>query len=459
MPSDITQQIKLVSGPIAAIAGYALCSINGLDQAIAWCAAITLWCAVWWITEAVPMAVTGMLPLAVFPLVGVLTPQQVGQSYGHPLILLLMGAFILAQALEASGAHKRVALGMVNLFGGHSPRRLMMGFMAAAALLSMWISNTATTLMLLPVILAVLDGCSDKRMAAPLLLGTAYAASVGGLGTPIGTPPNLIFMSVYAETTGTELGFLEWMRWGVPVVLIMVPIMMFWLSRKLGDHLVVDLPVVGRWQPEEKRVFSIFVITALAWMTRKEPFGGWSGLFDLPQANDASVALLAVIVLFAVPNGRGGRLLNWEQASRIPWGILILYGGGVTLAAAFAQSGLTEVIGSALQGVTVWHPWVLALSLCLVVTFLTEITSNTATTALLIPILAATAVVAGLDPKLLMVPAVLSASCAFMLPVATASNAVVFGSGKIKVSQMVREGFALNLIGALVISTLVYWLI
>ncbi len=456
---SLTNSIKTVAGPVAALLAFIFSSLAGLDTDIGWSLAIALWCAIWWILEAVPIAVTAMLPLAIFPLVGVLTPQQVANAYGHPLILLLMGAFILAQALEASGAHKRVALGMVNLFGGNSPRRLLMGFMTAAALLSMWISNTATTLMLLPVMLAVLDSCSDKRIAVPLLLGTAYAASVGGLGTPIGTPPNLIFMSVYAETTGSEPGFVEWMSWGLPVVLVMVPIMMLWLTRNLGNTLEVNLPQVGGWRVEEKRVFIIFALTALAWMTRKEPFGGWSGWLELPQANDASVAMLAVVVLFLVPNGREGRLLTWQQAARIPWGVLILFGGGIALAGAFAESGLTMMIGNALEGLAGWHPWLLALGLCLAVTFLTEITSNTATTALLMPILAAAGIGAGLDPKLLMVPAVLSASCAFMLPVATAPNAVVYGSGHIRVAQMAREGFALNLIGAVVVSTLVYLLL
>lgn len=455
--------IKTLAGPTLASVVLIFGWLNHEDSAIAWSLAIAVWCAVWWITEAVPIAVTSMLPLAIFPLIGVLTPEQVANAYGHPLILLLMGAFILAQALEASGAHRRVALGMVNLFGGHSPRRLLMGFMAAAALLSMWISNTATTLMLLPVILAVLDSCADKRIAVPLLLGTAYAASVGGLGTPIGTPPNLIFMSVYGETTGSEPGFIEWMSWGLPVVVVMVPVMMLWLSRNLGSHLQVDLPQVGAWRTEEKRVFTVFALTALAWMTRKEPFGGWSTWLDLPQANDASVAMLAVVALFLIPNGRHdeqqGRLLTWEQAARIPWGVLILFGGGIALASAFAESGLTVMIGTALEGLAGWHPWLLALGLCLSVTFLTEITSNTATTALLMPILAAAGVGAGLDPKLLMVPAVLSASCAFMLPVATAPNAVVYGSGKIQVAQMAREGFALNIIGAFAVSTLVYLLL
>ncbi len=451
--------MKTITGPALAATTLIAGLVYGWEPAITWCIAIALWCTSWWILEAVPIAVTSMLPLAVFPLVGVLTPEQVAQAYGHPLILLLMGAFILAQALEASGAHKRVALGMVNLFGGHSPRRLLMGFMAAAALLSMWISNTATTLMLLPVILAVLDSCADKRIAVPLLLGTAYAASVGGLGTPIGTPPNLIFMSVYAETTGSEPGFAEWMSWGLPVVLVMVPIMMLWLTRNLGTQLEVNLPQVGHWRVEEKRVFTVFAITALAWMTRKEPFGGWSEWLALPQANDASVAMLAVVVLFLIPNGRDGRLLTWEQAARIPWGVLILFGGGIALASGFTESGLTAMIGNALQGLAGWHPWLLALGLCLTVTFLTEITSNTATTALLMPILAAAGIGAGLDPKILMVPAVLSASCAFMLPVATGPNAVVYSSGRISVAQMAREGFALNIIGAVVVSSLVYLLL
>jgi sodium-dependent dicarboxylate transporter 2/3/5 len=404
----------LIIGPAAALTLLFVLLGQGWSPESAITAAVTLLCALWWIFEPVPIPFTSLLPMAVFPLLGVLTPAQVGQSYGSPLILLLMGGFMLSTAMSDSGAHRRIALYMVNLFGGGNARGLVLGFMAAAAVLSMWISNTATTLMLLPVALAVLEQ-TDRKMNVPLLLGIAYAASIGGLGTPIGTPPNLIFMQVHLDRFGTTPSFPEWMSWGIPVVILLVPLAGLWLTRGVRLAAPVELPRSGRWRPFERRVLTMFALTALFWITRQAPFGGWSGWLGLPQANDASVALIAVVMMAILPNGEGGRLLRWEVASKIPWGVLLLF--------------------------------------ALTVTFLTEVTSNTATSSLLMPLLAATAVAGDINPLLLMVPAVLSASCAFMLPVATAPNAIVFGSGRVRIKEMARAGFMLNLIGAVVITT------
>ena len=421
-------------------------------------AGITLLCAIWWIFEPIPIPFTSLLPLSLFPLLGILTPAQVAQSYGSPLILLLLGGFMISEAMAESGAHRRIALFMVNLFGGGSARPLVLGFMSASALLSMWISNTATTLMLLPVALAVLER-TQARLAIPLLLGIAYAASIGGLGTPIGTPPNLIFMQVYADNFGNPPSFPEWMGWGVPVVLIMVPIAGLWLTRGIKLDRPVELPAVGRWQAAEKRVLAVFTMTALLWITRKAPFGGWSEWFNLPGANDASVALLAVIVMALTPDGNGGKLLRWEAARRIPWGVLILFGGGIAIANAFIQSGLSDQIAAQLQALSQVPVWLMILAICLVVTFMTEVTSNTATSSLLMPLLASAAVVMEVNPMLLMIPAAMSASCAFMLPVATAPNAVIYGSGKVSIKDMARAGLVLNLAGVLVISGVCYWLL
>jgi len=442
----------IVIGPAAALTLYFMLLGLGWTSAAAITASVTLLCATWWVFEPVPIPFTSLIPLALFPLFGVLTPAQVGQAFGSPLILLLMGGFMLSTAMSDSGAHRRIALYMVNLFGGGSARGLVLGFMAASAVLSMWISNTATTLMLLPVALAVLEQ-TDKRMNIPLLLGIAYAASIGGLGTPIGTPPNLIFMQVHLDQFGTTPSFPEWMTWGLPIVVIMVPLAGLWLTRGVKLSKPVQLPLVGRMRPAEKRVLFIFCMTAFFWVTRQAPFGGWSGLFDLPQANDASVALIAVVLMAALPNGEGGRLLRWEAATKIPWGVLLLFGGGISIASAFVYSGLADNIAQELGTLMKLPIWLLILCMCLSVTFLTEVTSNTATSSLLMPLLAATATVSGHAPMLLMVPAVLSASCAFMLPVATAPNAIIFGSGKIRIKDMAREGFILNLVGAVVITT------
>ena len=432
----------------------------GFSYDIAVVSMVALWCVLWWVFEPVPIPVTSLLPIALLPLLGVLTPAQVGQAYGSPLILLLLGGFLLSKAMEHSGAHRRIALGLVRVVGADSGRRLVLGFMIAAASLSMWISNTATTLMLLPVALAVLEATDRRReLAVPLLLGVAYAASVGGIGTPIGTPPNLIFMQVYEQTTGESISFTRWMSWAVPVVVVMVPLMAFILTRRLSGPIVVEMPTSGVWRTEEKRVLFVFGLTALAWITRGEPFGGWQALLGLPQANDASVALLAVVLMFVLPNGKGGRLLDWERASTLPWGVLLLFSGGICLASGFVASGLSDVMGKALAGLTGMPLWLLLLLICLAVTFMTETTSNTASTTLLMPVLAAAALAAGLPLELIMVPAAMSASCAFMLPVATAPNSVVYGSGLITTAQMAREGFLLNIAGALIISTLCYFLI
>jgi sodium-dependent dicarboxylate transporter 2/3/5 len=454
------RDVALWLGPLLAGAAAAAFSAAGHGSDMAAVGFVAVLCVVWWVFEPIPIPVTSLLPLAILPLVGVLTPAQVGEAYGSPLILLLLGGFLLSKAMEHSGAHRRIAIGMVNLFGATSGRRLVLGFMTAAALLSMWISNTATTLMLLPVVLAVLDASEQRdRLAAPLLLGVAYAASVGGLGTPIGTPPNLIFMQIYEQTTGVSISFTRWMSWAVPVVIVMVPCMALLLTRQLRGGLMVQLPEVGAWRTEERRVMIVFGLTALAWITRSEPFGGWKTWLDLPQANDASVALLAVVVMFLTPNGRGERLLTWERAVTIPWGVLLLFSGGICLAKGFVNSGLSGLMGDWLSGMIQIPLYLLMLVICLVVTFMTETTSNTASTTLLMPVLAAAALAAGIAPELIMVPAAMSASCAFMLPVATAPNSVVYGSGLVTTARMAREGILLNFLGAAVISTLCYILL
>ena len=450
----------LLLGPLAAVVAAAAFRANGFDGDIAAVGFVAVLCIVWWVFEPIPIPVTSLVPLALLPLLGVLTPAEVGQAYGSPLILLLLGGFLLSKAMEHSGAHRRIAIGMVNLFGASSGRRLVMGFMTAAAVLSMWISNTATTLMLLPVALAVLDATQERdRLAAPLLLGIAYAASVGGLGTPIGTPPNLIFMQVYEQTTGQAISFTRWMGWALPVVILMIPAMAVILTRNMRGTLAVQLPDVGVWRTEERRVMVVFGLTALAWITRSEPFGGWKTWFDLPQANDASVALLAVVLMFIIPNGKGQRLLSWERATTIPWGVLLLFSGGICLAKGFVNSGLSDLLGQWLAGMTQIPLFALIAIICLVVTFMTEATSNTASTTLLMPVLAAAALAAGMAPELIMVPAAMSASCAFMLPVATAPNSVVFGSGLVSTSRMAREGVLLNLLGAAVISVVCFTLL
>ncbi len=454
-----SRYLILFAAVIAAAILYTLLAVVPYPPAVCWTGAITLLCATLWVTEALPIPVTALIAIALFPSVGVLTPAQVGQAYGSPTVLLVLGGFILSASMVSTGAHRRVALGLVNLIGGASSRRVVLGFMCAAAVLSMWISNAATSLMLLPVALAVLEKAEDPKLGTPLLLGLAYAASIGGLGTPIGTPANLVFRENYLLATGQEVSFTQWMRWGLPIALLLLPICFFWITRGMTWKKPLALPATGPWRTEEKRVLTVFAITALAWLTRIEPFGGWSALTGLP-ITDAGIAIFAAISLFIVSDGKGGRLLSWDDASRIPWGILLLLGSGFTIARAFTESGLSEILGGALSGLSGLPILVMIGGLCLVVTFMTELTSNTATTTLLMPILAAAAIAAGLeDPIVMMLPAALTASCAFMLPTATTPNTVSFSTGLFPLRKMVSEGFVLNLLGVAAVTLASYWLL
>ena len=453
--------IKKLALPLAPVIGILsgwVAFKNGMDPMAAKTLTVAVWTAIWWALEAIPIPVASLLPLALLPTLGVLTDKQVAMAYGNKLVLLLMGGFLLSKAMEKSGVHRRLALMMVHACGGNGGKSLVLGFMIAAAVLSMWISNTATTLMLLPLAIAILDSSDSRKMDIPLLLGIAFAANVGGLGTPIGTPPNLVFIEQYKQVSGNEFTFSIWMKHALLVVIIMVPLIWLWLTRGLHGKETLKLPDVGKWRVEEKRTLIVFALTALAWATRKEPFGGWSAALDVKGSNDACVAFVSVILLFSLPNGEknGEKLLDWKTACTIPWGILILFGGGIAIATAFKTSGLSEMIANGLTGLENVPTYLLILFICLAVTFLTEMTSNTATSILLMPILGAAAVATNLDPAILMLPAVYSASCAFMLPVATAPNAVVFGTGKFSTTRMMSEGFVLNLIGACVISVLCY---
>ena len=448
---------SIIPGLVAAVMAGLLSHLFGQSQAASITSAVAILCVFWWIFEPIPIPVTSLVPMALLPLLGVISPADVGAAYGSPLILLLMGGFLLSKGMESTGAHTRIALTVVRLVGANEPRRLILGFMLAAALLSMWISNTATVLMLLPVALAVIASSSaPKALAPPLLLGLAWACSIGGLGTPIGTPPTLIFMQVYEETTGTAVSFSEWMTWGIPVVAVMVPTIALFLARQVPNDLTVALPDIGEWRSAEKRVLVIFVLTALAWMTRTEPFGGWREWLDMPMANDAAVAFCAVIAMFVSRDKTGEPLISWEQASAIPWGVLLLFAGGITLAKGFVASGLSTQVGELLANLALVPTLFAIVMVAILVTALTEATSNTATTALLMPILAAASMAAHIDPLILMVPAAMSASCAFMLPVATAPNAVVFGTGQIGIQTMVRWGIWVNVLGVVVISTVVF---
>ncbi|MEM8912558.1 MAG: SLC13 family permease [Planctomycetota bacterium] len=468
----------LIGGPLLAAAIGIAANASGLSMPASGCAALALLCAFWWIFECLDIAVVGLVPFVGLPLLGIVSHKDVAASYGHTMILLLLGGFLLSAAMQRSGAHRRIAIWMVRLVGGHGGRRMVLGFMLATSLLSMWISNAATTLMMLPIALAVLQQARDPRLRTPMLLGIAYAASIGGMATPIGTPPNVILMGQLEDRFGSAMPFATWMSIGLPITLILLPVIWWYVTRSVGASAPVSIPPLDPISQAEVRILGVFVVTAMLWIFRTGPGGGWSGWLGPPGAmiGDATVALAASLFLFICPSGnpiareepsvdpaatghspndRVDRLLDWPTASKIPWGILIMFGGGLALARGFDASGLSQAIGGQLTFLAQAPPWLIVLSICVLVTFLTEITSSTATATLLLPILAELSVQVDLPPAMLMVPGTISCSCAFMLPVATAPNVIVFGAGGIRTDEMARTGLALNVVAALLITAVV----
>lgn len=437
---------------------YALWQYQSINLLQAITLVITLTTAVFWVTEWLPIPVASLLPIALFPLAGIITPNEVAQAYGSPLIILLLGGFLLSSAMSHSNTHQYLAHQILTKIGTNSPKKIILGFMLTAFLLSMWISNTATTLMLLPIAIAILSNNQDRFFATLLLLGIAYAASIGGTMTPIGTPPNLIMIENYQQGTGNELGFLAWIQNVFPMVIIFFP-MMVWLLISQVDETSEFTSSINKTAitSAQKRTLTVFALTALLWVTRTAPFGGWKSWLDLPYANDASVALLGVVAMFLLSDNKGNKLLTWQTANTIPWGVLLLFSGGMVIAAAFKSTGLSALLADQLIFLKDLHLFVLILAICLLITFLTEITSNTATTAILMPVLMSAAQAMDVDPIKIMVPAAISASCAFMLPVATAPNAIVFGSERVAIKDMIKQGFKLNLIGAFIIAAVATW--
>jgi len=440
-------------------------------------AAVGVWMAVWWLTEAIPIYATALLPLALFPLSGATSMQAAARPYAHPLIFLFLGGFLIALAIQRWGLDRRIALSMLRWVGAR-PARIVGGFMAVTAGLSMWVSNTATAVMMLPIALGVIElaeetdshGTRSREFATCLLLSVAYAASIGGVGTLVGTPPNL-FLASFAEThLGREISFVRWMAVGLPLVAVFLPATWLLLTRvlhPLGDaplegtaeRVARDHEALGALGRGERIVLVVFGLTAAGWLLRPLLVGieiaGWAPLAGL---TDAGVAMLGALSLFAIPVDWRERVfaLDWKSTQHLPWGILLLFGGGLSLANAIDAAGLGAYLGSLVAGLDGVSPVLLTAIVVTLVIFLTEITSNTATAATLLPILAGIAPALGVSPFALAVPAAIAASCAFMLPVATPPNAVVFGSERITIAQMVRAGIGLNLLGIVLITALTY---
>ncbi len=427
---------------------------------------VAIWMAFWWLTEALPVAVTALMPLIVFPALGLFDFKISAAPYAHPLIFLFMGGFIIAKAIETWNLHRRIALLIVNAFGTR-PDHLIGGFMLATAILSMWVSNTATTVMMLPIamsIIGVLNEKEDTRVAGntatALLLGIAYSASIGGAGTLVGTPPNALLAAFAQEQLGIELGFAKWMTIGLPVVLVMLPLAWLLLTRVTcpvarrpipgADAIVkAEIAALGPMSVEEKRVLAVFVLTALSWIFRPLI----TNAFPSMGLTDSGIALIGALSLFIIPTNQGDNssLMTWPRAVTLPWGVLLLFGGGLSLAHAISESGLADTVGGGLSGLESFPTIVLVAAVTILIIFLTEITSNTATTAVFLPIVATVAVSAGIAPLDLAIPVALAASCAFMMPVATPPNAIVFASEKLTVAHMAKAGFLLNLIAVAVI--------
>ncbi|MEO9965172.1 MAG: SLC13 family permease [Reichenbachiella sp.] len=450
-----------VLGPLLFLMTYFLLPLEGLSNEGRGVLATTVWIGIWWITEAIPIEATALLPMVLFPLTGALSMKSTTFPYAHPLIFLFLGGFMIAIAIEKWNLHKRIALNIISILGSN-PRQLVLGFMLATGFLSMWISNTATTLMMIPIGLSVISNLSnDKSFAKALPLAIAYSASIGGMATLIGTPPNIVFAGVVKDTFGIEINFLEWMMIGLPFSSLMILITWLVITRfsfKLShDHNSGDTGIkekiaeLGNMSIEEKRVLAVFAFTATCWITR-------SFLLNpiIPSLNDTTIAIFGGLLLFIIPNTRSGRLLDWKMMNKVPWGVLVLYGGGLSLANAFAQTDLAGWIGDLLNH---WGNIELVLLILLIVAavnFMTEITSNIATASMVLPILAALAISIEIHPYYLMVGAILAASCAFMLPVATAPNAIAFSSGTIKMGDMIKVGIVLNLLSVLIITFVVY---
>ena len=463
------QRVGRIIGPVAALAVYLFFQPEGLSSQGQAVASVAVLMAIWWATEAIAVPVTAFLPLVLFPILGVSPITETAPAYAHPTIYLFLGGFVIALAIERSGLHRRVALFVFRKVGVEG-RALVGGFMLAGALLSMWISNTSTTLLLLPIVMSVVvviretaDELTDvqrRDFETAILLGLAYGATLGGMTTLVGTPPNA-FMAGFMETTyGVEIDFARWILVGLPLALVMLPISWWVLTRLMfrvdfhasaavREHVDEIASELGPVSTAEKRVAIVFSLLVIGWITRL-PLERLTGLEGL---SDAGIAMLAAMAAFIIPSGsKPGPLMRWEDTSRLPWGVLILFGGGLALAAGMTGSGLTLWLGQQLAPLGSMHLAVLIVAVTVVVIFLTELTSNLATTATFLPVMAALAIETGHDPLVFVIPVTLAASCAFMLPVATPPNAIVFSSGCLSIPRMMRAGIMLNLISVVVLS-------
>lgn len=467
-----SKQLGFYLGLLLFVVMLLLPAPGGLEAAAWKTAAVAVLMATWWISEAIPIYATALVPIVLFPVLEIAPIANTTAPYANPLIFLFMGGFIIAISMQKWNLHRRIALRIVH-FVGVKPTSIIIGFIIASAFLSMWVSNTATALMMLPIAISVLqfaeeDPAGDDQNGVTnfqvvLVLAIAYACNIGGIGTLIGTPPNALLAAFMLENYNVEIGFAQWLLVGVPLMLIMLPVMFILLTKVIypiklkelpgGSHVIKNqLAKLGSITKSETRVAAVFTCTALLWIFR--PLLG--GI--LPGLSDAGIAIAAGVVLFLLPAGTesGSKLLIWKDLRDLPWGILILFGGGLSLAMAISSSGLAAWIGEAVSGLDTIPLILLLFCVIAIVVFLTEITSNTATAAAFLPILASSALGIGQNPMLLVIPAAIAASCAFMLPVATPPNAIVYGSGKVTIPHMAKAGLWLNIFVSVLLTIACY---
>lgn len=471
----LTKRIAFLLGPIlcALILWLPFTLINEqIDPVIA----VAVWMILWWITEAVSISVTALLPLALFPLLGILDIKSVASNYANPIVYLFFGGFVIALALEKVKLHKRIALSILKITGTKA-NGIILGFMIATAGMSMWISNTASTVVMLPIAVSVIgllindaDGFTkkDQNFALAIMLGIAFSANIGGMATLIGTPPNSVMLAFLNEQYQIDIGFFQWMIMGVPFSIIMLAIAYFFIvyvfyPNRLGtisasgNIIQTELDKLGRITKAEKIVLAIFILTAASWILRG-PINSW---FPNLKLTDTTIAMVAAVAMFVVPLDlkKGSFPLQWEDTSRLPWGILVLFGGGLALASGLTQAGFIDMIGEYMAGKAHWSIWIITLVLIILMLFMTELMSNVALVTILIPLVVGIAI--GLDMPILymVVPVTLAASCAFMLPMATPPNAIVFASGHIKVHEMARIGVVLNVISVLLLMVVANYIV
>jgi sodium-dependent dicarboxylate transporter 2/3/5 len=482
---SITQKTGLILGPVLFFIVLLFFNFDPEKPIITCMAAVAVLMAVWWISEAIPLFATALLPMLLYPLLGIMKSNATAPIYFNSTIFLFLGGFMIALTMEKWKLHRRIALFIIRLIGG-GPDRIVLGFMIASSFLSMWISNTATAIMMVPIGLAIVLKMEEKfkvaainKFTTSLMLGIAYGCSMGGIATLVGTPPNLSFARIFQITfpQAEPISFGTWFLMGLPISVIMLTVVWLILTKiffRVPSDMTIDRTIVnkeyeelGPMSFEEKSVLTIFSLTAILWVFRKKlvigfvSIPGWSQLLPNPDLiDDATVAMFMAMLMFLIPTRTKGTkyltLMGPDVITKLPWNIVLLFGGGFALAKGFQVTGLSVFIGNNFSGLAGMPPIIMIIVICLGITFLTELTSNTATTEMVLPILASVAVAMHINPLLLMIPATLSASCAFMMPVATPPNAIVFGSGRIKISEMARAGIFLNIVGIIIITLLFY---